>query len=115
MSVEVEVKGLDEVKDLFKRFTDERCREGAMARALALIGVEADKIVPIDTGLLKNTAERFITGDKGEIIWDTEYAEYVHEGTRNQDSQPWADLAIQAEGEKALNAYANYLINCADG
>jgi hypothetical protein len=57
---------------------------------------EAQSTVPYDTGYLHSTGELIRVGPiEYWIQYTADYAEFVHEGTRYQDAQPWLEQAAE--------------------
>lgn len=80
--------------------------EDAITKAAGDIVAHADPITPVDTGHLKNDKEIEVNGLSGKVHWKSDYALYVHEGTRFQPSRPFAADAAEKVApslEQALN------------
>jgi HK97 gp10 family phage protein len=67
----------------------------AITKAAGDIVAHADPNTPVDTGHLKNDKEIEVDGLSGKVHWKSDYALYVHEGTRYRPSQPFAADAAE--------------------
>ena len=72
-------------------------RKDALVDAAARINVRAQALSPVDTGNLRRSHK--VEGPdaaarSAEVVADTPYSIYVHEGTRNQAAQPWLTRAV---------------------
>ena len=75
----------------------------AITKFLGDVEANADAVTPVLTGHLKNDKETVVDGMQGKIHWKADYALYVHEGTRYQSSQPFAQDGF----DKALPSLAD--------
>ena len=81
--------------------------ETAYAKALEAIGIQAERdaarICPVDTGRLRNSITHTIEGgnDPAAIIGtNVEYAQYVHNGVRGRQGQPFLTDAVRNNADK---------------
>lgn len=68
---------------------------GLLERVSAEILADADALVPVDTGRLRQSLDREVVGDTARIgSVDVEYSIYVEEGTRHMAAQPYLRPAL---------------------
>lgn len=66
----------------------------ALSKVLHDMAGTAQGLVAVDTGLLKSTIRAEVSGLDGYVIADTEYADYVEDGTSEQAPQPYMGPAF---------------------
>ena len=88
-----------QIIDNSKQFKD--AKDAAIARALEVIGLEAEKYAklecPVDTGNLRNSISHE-TEDSTETVYigtNVEYAPYVEMGTVRTKAQPFLRPAVE--------------------
>jgi len=73
--------------------TVDAARSSAVTKATTQIRVHSQKIVPVDTGALRSSAETNIDHGPGtttgEVSYNTGYAIYVEMGTSKMAAQPY--------------------------
>jgi HK97 gp10 family phage protein len=112
MAAGVEIIGLKEVEEKFRRMSEEARGErlAVCARAGALlIQNGAKKRCPVDTGTLRrsiHTEDGKISSTRAEVVigTDVDYAPYVEYGTGRMRAQPYMRPALDEEAEAAGEA-----------
>jgi hypothetical protein len=79
--------------------------EELQATSAARLLDTAKALCPVDTGRLRESGHIDDSNPLGpQVIFDTEYAYWVHYGTRHQAAQPWLATAVDVETPHYLNA-----------
>lgn len=89
--VDVDINGAAQEAALLAWRRDALENEGAALMAVAM------EEAPVDTGNLRRShklGEPNADATEIEIVADTDYSLYVHDGTRRQSAQPWMRRAI---------------------
>lgn len=68
--------------------------ERIVAKTAHDIEATAEQIVPVETGLLKNSIRAQVSGLDAVVVADTEYAEYVELGTSRMAAEPYMGPAF---------------------
>ncbi|MCK5019589.1 MAG: hypothetical protein KAS32_21200 [Candidatus Peribacteraceae bacterium] len=89
--VKVELKGLKEQLKKFLNAPEVIQREAntSIARMLAIIEGASKPLTPIDTGRLRSSYRTRFRPLAGHLIVNTNYAIFVHEGTRFMERRPF--------------------------
>jgi HK97 gp10 family phage protein len=68
----------------------------------------AKRLVPVDTGLLRNSIQSEMEGDlTGVVFTAVNYSVFVEYGTSRQSSQPYMTPALEAERHNFVQAMQN--------
>jgi len=102
MEFRVKLDDLQDFKKTLKRLPRDLNKEigKAMRKSILLIEKKAKPITPVDTGRLRASIRPdFIRTYEGAIAPHTDYAIYVHEGTRYMKGRPFMTKALQQSSE----------------
>lgn len=101
--ITIEVKGLDELVRKFGDLPNDLMKEisDAMRKSAFLVEAKAKPLTPVDTGRLRASIRPdYIRPLEAAIAPHTEYAIYVHEGTRYMKARPFMKWGVKAaEGD----------------
>lgn len=89
--INVQIQGLDELKqalNLAPQVVENEVNKG-IKRAIIQVERSAKIKVPVDTGRLRASHQIEFTNFRGELFPTTDYAPFVHEGTRFMRARPW--------------------------
>jgi HK97 gp10 family phage protein len=108
---QVKIEGLDELQRQFKKspeITRKRLNE-AINRATIILNnyLKTGGIVPVRTGLLRQSIRPVITDLKSTIAPHTHYAIYVHEGTYKMKARPFLKTAIDDKNNEVQKQFDN--------
>lgn len=100
--ITIQIKGLDQVIRKFERMPREFINEmdKSVKRSAYLVEGESKKITPVDTGRLRSSIMSSFSVLQAIIGPHTDYAIYVHEGTRYMQGRPF----MKQGAEKAISA-----------
>lgn len=103
MNIQVKIKNLPEIQAAFKQspvLMTKNLRV-ALQRAAITIGRQSRINTPVMTGRLRaSTYERFYSNLSAEVGTNTNYALFVHEGTRFMRARPFLARAVDSEQSK---------------
>ena len=104
--MEVKIKNLDKILKNLNNAPKIIQDEGNRVIGLTLITVEAKAkpITPIDTGRLRSSYQTHLRHLAGILNVATDYAVFVHEGTRFMKGRPFLKQGVQASMGK-INQY----------
>jgi len=107
----IEIKGLDELQAQFRKspqIVGRRLNQAINKATVILTNhLKTGGIVPIRTGLLKQSIRPVISHLKSTIAPHTNYAIYVHEGTRFMEAQPFLKTAIDDKKKDVQRQFNN--------
>lgn len=95
----VTLKGLNEARRAFKLFPDAVGRElqEGIQRSVFTLERTAKSESPVKTGRLRASHRTQVSRLKGELFPTTDYAGFVHEGTRGRSGNPWLQRTATSE------------------
>ena len=110
--ITVKVTGLEQVMKKFERMPREFIEEmdKAVKKSAYLIEGESKKVTPVDTGRLRASISSAFSVLQAIISPHTNYAVYVHEGTRFMQGRPYMKWGV----EKAKDAIKKQFQNAVD-
>jgi len=115
--ITVRITGLNKLQGFLGKFPKSLDREIARAirRSAFILEAKTKPLVPVDTGLLRRQTRPWeITPTFALIESRTDYAIFVHEGTRGRKGRPYllqgakkSERAIEIEFENAIKRAIN--------
>lgn len=107
------VKGLQQTQVNLNRITlkvsGNVCRE-SITKGLLVIGREARRIAPVDTGYMRDhIQEKDITNKSGVLESSAEYSIFQEYGTSKMRAQPFMRPALKNSEAQLINIFADKL------
>lgn len=99
--IRIEIKNIKQLTSALKSHPDLFIKEfqKALAKAGLVVEIESKKVTPVDTGRLRASISTELKSLMAIISPHTNYALYVHEGTRYMKSRPFMKWGAEsAEG-----------------
>ena len=95
--INIQVKGLDKLLRNFDTLSIEMklMITDAIKKSALLIESKAKPITPVDTGRLRSSITSAITPMEAIVAPHTEYAIFVHEGTRYMGPRPFMEIGAE--------------------
>lgn len=95
--ISIRVEGLDAANAKLKALaaklpaaTDRLIEDGG-----EMIFADSQRLVPVDTGTLQRSGSHLHKPMLSEVGYNTPYAAFVHDGTSNQQAQPFLRQAVE--------------------
>jgi len=110
-NLKVEIRGLKSLQRQFARspqIVGKRLNEAINRATIILTNyLKTGGITPVDTGQMKRSIRPIITHLKSTIAPHTNYAIYVHEGTRFMTGRPFLATAIKDKQSQVQRQFDN--------
>lgn len=110
-NISVKIQGLKELQGALEKYPSIAGRniQDAIQASLAEIQRASVPLTPVDTGRLRRSYRTRTGLLKGTIFPNTEYAIYVHEGTKYMRSRPFLEKGVKKAKPKIENHFADAL------
>lgn len=80
-----------------------------LTEAAIVVQADAKRMVPVDTGNLRGSIVRDVSGDTATVGTNVEYAEHVEYGTRHMQAQPYLRPAIDNNRKALIRRFADMI------
>ena len=116
MQIKVKIEGLNELKANLRRYPQISAPEieKAIKKSVNEIEKNAKPRTPVDTGRLRGSYRTNFGKFRGEIGPNTNYALYVHEGTRKMKARPYLRQGVDASKTNIDTHFKTALKNIVD-
>lgn len=111
-NVHVTIKNLPQIRAAFMMSPALMAKELEVAIAKSIFAIQADSMrnAPVDTGRLRASHQARLTPLKGVLEPMTNYAFFVHDGTKYMPARPFLAEAVQTN-EAKVNDYFKKAVN----
>lgn len=95
--ITIKLKNFDKIQETLKKSPRKMGQELAVAikKSALMIERESKKLTPVDTGRLRSSIVSDIRPMRATIAPHTDYAIFVHEGTRYMKSRPFMKEGVE--------------------
>ena len=109
--INIKIKNWKEINQAFKKSSRKMKQELTVAikKSALMIERESKKSTPVDTGRLRTSIISDIRPMKATIAPHTDYAIFVHEGTRHIESRPFMREGVEKANKFFEQAIKNTL------
>jgi HK97 gp10 family phage protein len=112
-NVNVTIKNLPQIRAAFMLSPKLMAKELEVAIAKSIFVIQADSMrnTPVDTGRLRASHQARFTPLRGELEPMTNYALFVHDGTRFMPARPFLADAVDSNSRKVNDYFADAVDN----